>query len=312
MILVTSLDPVTKRVVAVSLPRDLVFFPQARSNGGGDSGLIRANSLYSLYRDPSLPHDKVDKAAVRRFERDVEAALRIEIDHWALTRFKGFGKMIEWLGGVRVDVPDTITDAGYGRTGAYFPAGDDFRLKGLQRCSMAKPCRNALIYARSRKGTVGDGFNSDFARARRQQDLVMAAADRVVSTGLSPEELARLLVLGRGRVWTDIPKTVEAAQELMTLAEGAVMPPIDTAVFGPRKWAYEDSQTPLYTYRLRLDLVRAWMDDRLGTPPCPPLAPPAVGGRRRSRAGQRPSRLSTAGIVRARMRASSHGDQSSM
>ena len=267
VILVMSLDPVTKRVVAVSLPRDLVFFPQARSNGGGDSGTLRVNSLYGLYRDPSLPHAKIDRAAVRKFQRDVETALKVEIDYWALTRFKGFGKMIGWLGGVRVDIPETITDAGYGRTGAYFPAGDDYRLKGLQRCAMDKPCRNPLIYARSRKGTVGDGFNSDFARARRQQELVMAAADRATRADLTPDTLATLLVLARGRVWTDLPHTVDAAQELLGLARGAVMPVNDQAVFGPRKWAYEDSQTPLYTYRLRLDLVRAWMDDRFGTPP---------------------------------------------
>ena len=267
VILVMSLDPVTKRVVAVSLPRDLVFFPQARANGGGDSGTLRVNALYSIYRDPSLPHPKVDRKAVGRFVRDVETALRIEVDYWALTRFKGFGSMVERLGGVRVDIPETVTDAGYGRTGAYFPEGDDYRLKGLQRCSMAKPCRNPLIYARSRKGTVGDGFNSDFSRARRQQDLVMAAATHAVRQGLTPEQLAVLLSASRSRVWTDLPRSVEAALELLSLADGATMRPNDTAVFGPRKWAYEDDGTPLYTYRLRLDLVRAWVDDRLGTPP---------------------------------------------
>ena len=134
---------------------------------------------------------------------------------------------------------------------------------------MEKPCHNALIYARSRKGTVGDGFNSDFARSRRQQELVMAAADRAINARTSATEHARDAARSSAArsVWTDLPQTVEAAQELMRLAEG-VMPLNDsTAVFGPRKWAYEDSQTPLYTFRLRLDLVRAWMDDRLGTPP---------------------------------------------
>jgi anionic cell wall polymer biosynthesis LytR-Cps2A-Psr (LCP) family protein len=267
VILVMSLDPVTKRVVAASLPRDLVYFPQAKANGGGDSGTLRVNALYELYRDPSLPHPRVDRKAVGRFVRDVETALRIEVDYWALTRFKGFGKMVERLGGVRVDIPETVTDTGFARTGAYFPAGDDYLLKRLQRCTMAKPCHNPLIYARSRKGTVGDGFNSDFSRARRQQELVMAAAAHAVARDLTPVQLAGLLYASRSRVWTDLPRSVEAALELLSLADGATMRAGDTAVFGPLKWAYEDDTTPLYAFRLRLDLVRAWMDDRLGTPP---------------------------------------------
>lgn len=267
VVMVMSLDPETKEVVAASIPRDMVQFPVAKRNGGGTSGFWRVNALYTLYRDSSLPHEKVDKKAVRKVKDDVAAALGIEIDYWALTRFKGMGKMIERMGGVSVDIPDQITDSGYGRTGAYFPEADDYRLKGLKRCTMDKPCRNPLIYARSRHGTVGSGYNSDFARARRQQELVMAAVNRVEKLDLTPQQLAALLYASKTRVWTDLPRTVEAAQELLALAEGAELKPINTAVFGPRKWAYEDSTTPLYAFRPNLPLIREWMDDRFGTAP---------------------------------------------
>jgi LCP family protein required for cell wall assembly len=267
VIMVVSLDPVTKQVVAVSIPRDMVQLPLAKRNGGGTSGATRVNELYGRYRDPSLPHAKVDKQAVRRFKDDVATALAVEIDHWALTRFKGMGKMVERLGGVRVDIPETITDSGYGRTGAFFPAGDEYRLKGLQRCTMARPCRNPLIFARSRHGTVGDGYNSDFERARRQQELVMAAAARVQELDLTPRQLEILLSASRSRVWTDLPRSVEAAQELMALAEGAGLRPRDSAVFGPRKWAFVDGTTPLYAFRPNIRVIRDWMNDRFGTPP---------------------------------------------
>lgn len=266
VIMVLSLDPVTKHVVAASIPRDMVQFPLAKRNGGGTSGFWRVNALYGLYRDGSLPHAKVDKKAVRRFKDDVATALAIEIDHWALTRFKGMGKMIERLGGVNVDIPGTVTDSGYGRTGAFFPAGDDYRLKGLKRCTMAKPCRNPLIYARSRHGTVGDGFNSDFERARRQQQLVMAAAERVEGLDLTARQIEKLLSASKTRVWTDLPRSILAAQELIALAAGAVLRPRDSVVFGPRKYAYTDSSTAQYAFRPNLPVIRAWLDDRFGTP----------------------------------------------
>lgn len=267
VILVMSLDPATKRVVAVSLPRDLVFVPQHRSNGGGDSGTVRINALYAIYRDPSLPHGKVDRAAMRAIQRDVETALRIEIDHWAMTRFKGFGKMIQRLGGIRVDNAETVRDPGFRGTGASFPASDRYRLNGLKRCTLPDPCRNPLIYVRSRKGTVGDAFNSDFARARRAPQVVLGAARRLVSGGFSRADLSAFEKASHGRIWTDMPRSVDLALELLALAEGAELRPMDSAVFGPRKWAYEDARTPQYTYRLRLRLVRDWMDERLGTLP---------------------------------------------
>ena len=267
VIIVMSIDPATRKVTAISVPRDTVFFPQAHSNGGGDSGTTRVNSLYELYRDPGLPHDKVDRKAMRAFERDIETALKVEIDYWGLTRFKGFSMLVKRVGGIRVQIPDPITDPTFHRSGAYFPTSDDYKLGVMKRCSLDKPCHNPLVYVRSRKGTVGDGFNSDFSRARRQQEVVMATASRLVNGGFTLDHLSHLMGGSIGLLWTDMPRTMDVALELLSLADGATMLPIDTAVFGPRKWAYEDAQTPVYTYRLRLDLVRAWMDDRFGTTP---------------------------------------------
>jgi anionic cell wall polymer biosynthesis LytR-Cps2A-Psr (LCP) family protein len=266
VILVMSLDPVTHRVIAASIPRDLVFFPRDRRNGGATSGLTRVNSLYEYYRRDSVRWPRVDRLAMRRFTRDVAAALRIEIDYWAMTRFKGFAGLIRQLGGVRVDIPEAIDDPTYRNTGAYFPRARGYRLRTLRQCDAPRPCHNPLTFVRSRKGTVGTGANSDFDRARRQQEVMMAVARRGEAAGFSMERLLELVGRVKARVYTNAPMTLDAALELLRISRGATLRDRDAAVFGPSQWAYADDETPLYAFRLRVDAVRDWFDERLGTP----------------------------------------------
>jgi LCP family protein required for cell wall assembly len=265
VMIVMSLDPVKHRMVAASIPRDTSFFPRDRSNGGASSGQLRVNGLYDYYRKDSLPHKKVDKGAIKRFVKDVEAALAVEIDYYILTRFEGFDSLIRAMGGVRVDIAGTIRDDFIGHGGALFPAGDDYKLGGIKDCTDRKPCHNGLLYARSRHGTVGDGYNSDFERSRRQQHLIVDAMTTAIKADWSDARIADLLRVVKHVTWTNLPLTVEAAREAMRLSEGVTLKDYDSAVFGPSRWAFEDSSTPLYSFRLKVSDVRAWIDDRLGT-----------------------------------------------
>jgi LCP family protein required for cell wall assembly len=270
VVIVMTIDPVTKRVAAASIPRDTVYIPRAASNGGGTSGNVRINSMYGIfYRRTSFGHSQVDLPALVRLKNDVSRTLATEIDYVAMVRFSGFTYLIDRIGGVNVEIKKAITDTflrtpGTTVRGAYFPVDSSYHLKGKALCGQKpKHCHNALMYVRSRHGTVGTGYNSDFARARRQHPFVVAAADKIVANGTSG--LPGLVSSVQGRIWTNLPRTLSAATQLYHLVDGAHLRPADTQVFSPSTWATSDSSTPQYTFRLRLPKVRTWINDHFGS-----------------------------------------------
>lgn len=272
VVMIVTIDPATKRVAAASIPRDTVYVPRADSNGGGTSGTNRINAIYSvLYRKSGLAHNKVDKTALGKLKNDVATTLATEIDYVAMTRFAGFTDVINRIGGVHVQINQAIKDSFYkspgtpsGVRGVYFPVSASYYLEGNGACwPKPKKCHNGLIYVRSRHGTVGSGNNSDFARSRRQQGLVVAGTDRIVSNGT--DSLAALVTRVKGRVWTDLPRTLSAATQLYYLVDGAHLSASDSQVFSPSNWATSDASTPIYTFRLRLDKVRTWINDHFGS-----------------------------------------------
>ena len=60
-------------------------------------------------------------------------------------------------------------------------------------------------------------------------------------------------------------RMIDAAAQLLELTSGSRLAPRDAVVFSPRKWAYRDASTPLYTSRLRLAKVRTWINDHFGS-----------------------------------------------
>jgi anionic cell wall polymer biosynthesis LytR-Cps2A-Psr (LCP) family protein len=272
VVMVVTIDPTTKRVSIASIPRDTVYIPRAASNGGGTSGTNRINAMYSVfYRKHGLAHAKVDMSGLIRFKEDVATTLDTEIDYVAMTRFAGITDLVDRIGGIDVQITKAITDNYYKSPGtpsnvrgAYFPVSDSYHLKGGSPC-YPKPnlCHNALIYARSRHGTVGSGYNSDFERARRQQGLVFAGTNKIVANGT--DSLPALVTRVKGRVWTDLPRTLGAATQLYNLVSGATLASRDAKVLSPGKFAYSDSSTPRYTFRLYLSKVRSWINRHFGS-----------------------------------------------
>ena len=182
VIMVATIDPTTGEAALVSIPRDMSGIPLA---GGGNSGSMRVNSIYYLRdRDPALPHAALDRDGLKAFSRDIGTLLGTEIDYWALTRFGTFANLVNALGGVRVDVEEEVLDTSYhhgSSRGVWFPVQDDFLLKGDPKCKpKPKKCHSALVYARSRHGTMGGEYNSDYRRAERQQDIVRSAIRTVL------------------------------------------------------------------------------------------------------------------------------------
>lgn len=259
VLMVATIDPTTGEAAVASIPRDLSGIPLA---GGSNSGGMPVNSIYFIrYRDPTLPHAALDRDGLRSFSKDIGTFLGTEIDYWALTRFATFANLINALGGVRLDVEEEVLDSSYhhgSSRGVWFPVAQDYLLKGDPKCKpKPRKCHSALVYARSRHGTMGGQFNSDWRRAERQQDIVRAAVRNVLEDRGSGIRLLGTLLHVRDLIETNIPKTAEAAAQLYALLEDFKLPRENMKVFAPATWAGLAADG---TTKPNLGAIRRWVD----------------------------------------------------
>ena len=186
--MVVSFDPVGKTASMVSLPRDLVNVPLGTGNEFGP----KINSLMS-YADR---HKKdFPKGGLQTLQDAVGALLGIPIHYHATMEFEGFIHMVDAVGGVDIDVKNAIDDPGYDGFGA-----------GQRGWSITEGRHhldgaNALAYARSRK-SAGE---SDFTRAGRQQQIIVALKDSATDGGSVFWKLPGLLVAVGDSIRTDLP-----------------------------------------------------------------------------------------------------------
>ena len=186
--IVASLDPVGKTVSMVSLPRDMVSIPL----GNGDVFGPKLNSLMSFAdRDPKT----FPKGGMRALEDAVGALLGIPIHYYARIDFIGFIAMVDAVGGVDINVARTLNAKrydGYGlsATGFHLDPGRH-HLTGAE----------ALAYARIRKGPG----ETDFTRAARQQEVIVALRNRVTGGGSLFWQVPTLMDAVANTVRTDLP-----------------------------------------------------------------------------------------------------------
>jgi anionic cell wall polymer biosynthesis LytR-Cps2A-Psr (LCP) family protein len=261
VLMVATIDPTTGAAAVVSIPRDMAGIP---FHDGASSGGMRVNSIYYIrYRDPGLPHAAIDPAALKRFSKDIGALLGTEIDYWALTRFGTFANLVNTLGGVRVDVEAEVLDSSYhhgSSRGVWFPVQDDYLLKGDPKCKpKPKKCHSALVYARSRKGTMGGEWNDDYRRAERQQDIVRSAILAVLEDRGAGVALLGTLLRVRDLVETNLPKTSEAAAQLYAMLADIRLPRTNMKVLAPSQWASPAADGSI---RPNLAAIRDWVDRR--------------------------------------------------
>ena len=186
--IVMSFDPVGKTASMVSLPRDLVNVPL----GNGDDYGPKINSLMS-YADRH--RDQFPKGGLTTLQDAVGALLGIPIHYHATMEFEGFIHMVDAVGGVDIDVKKAIEDPGYDG----FGAGQRGWSIAAGRHHLDGP--NALAYARSRK-SAGE---SDFTRAGRQQQIIVALKDSATDGGSIFWKLPGLLTAVGDSIRTDLP-----------------------------------------------------------------------------------------------------------
>jgi LCP family protein required for cell wall assembly len=152
MILV-SVDPLSQTAGMLSIPRDLwVSIPGFEHE--------RINTAYRSGEIYEMPGGGPGLAMAT-----VEELLGLEIDYYAQIDFFAFERFIDEIGGVKIDIPETIK---------VDPVGEKLP-RNLPPGTQVLPGDLALAYARARNS---EGV--DFDRAVRQQQVIMAIRNRLL------------------------------------------------------------------------------------------------------------------------------------
>jgi len=212
-ILVGSLSLAEGDPVLISIPRDLYVSFQTGGSGKINSAFAAAalQSGGTLDREDEMRGAEAAKATVAE-------VLGIPIHYWVVVDFEGFEEIVDTLGGIEVCVDRTFDDYRYpvpGKEDA-FPLSARYEHLHFDAGCQLMDGERALKYSRSRMGTAGEG--SDFARARRQQKVVSAVKDKVLSLSLlfNPGKIATLYRQFTEAVGTDAPlDEVQRAIELL-------------------------------------------------------------------------------------------------
>jgi len=168
-LIVVHVNPQEKWASMLSIPRDsVVQIPrvgQQKINFAYTYGFMHPDSLYGKGTAPEASGGALAAEAVENF-------LDVRIDYIAQVDFRGFERLVDMIGGIKVDVQKPILDAEYptenfGFERIYIPAGLQM-LDGY----------TALRYARSRHS------GTDFERSRRQQQVLRAFLEEFQRRGL--------------------------------------------------------------------------------------------------------------------------------
>jgi len=204
-IMIISVGKSTKDAVIVSLPRDL----WVESSRGGR---YKINELYGSYGGKNGTGSEETLKAVQ----DV---LGIPVHYYGVVNFALFKEVINILDGVEVNVENSFTDTLYPIEGKENALPESSRyetvsfIKGLTKMDGEM----ALKYSRSRHGDSGE--NTDFARARRQQNVIMAVKQKALSpqTLLDFSKIKSLFELYAKNVDTNLD--ISSLQVIYTLAQ---------------------------------------------------------------------------------------------
>lgn len=243
-ILVVSLDPTTGDLAMVSFPRDLSRLPTP--DGKTYTGKINSLMTYADKHPKEYP-----EGGMAALTKQVGYLLGAPVDYYASVDLDGFRMLIDRVGGVRVNVQTAINDPYYG--GWDTPGKIGFKISTGPHTLDGE---TALAFVRTRKG-IGD---SDFGRARRQQQLLVALQRKLIDPAMLPN-LPGLLKDATKTLKTNFPP--DRLAEVLELARKTDEAAIKKYVLGP---PYSTHPTNLSTYILvpDMDLIAKLSIDLFG------------------------------------------------
>ncbi|MCZ2827507.1 LCP family protein [Modestobacter sp. VKM Ac-2986] len=205
-VIVANVQVDTGATTLFSLPRNLEELPFPASSplaavypDGFDAGSEAESLLNAVYRNGPAQHPDVlgptDDAGADFLKLGVGEALGLKIDYYVLVNLDGFSRLVDALGGLRLNVNYYVPVNGDTATGAlpdrYIAPGPDQLMGGVE----------ALDFARGRYGL------SDYLRMDRQRCVLQAIVDAADPVTLLSryQELARTT---QDIVSSDVPSDV--------------------------------------------------------------------------------------------------------
>lgn len=168
---VLSIDWTNNKMAMISVPRDLwVNIPSY--------GYSRINKAFSY----GNMNPKVSGGGGKVASDVIGGVLGIPIHYFVAMDFNGFVSIVNSVGGVDIKVENTFTDYAYPKSECNNDTGVGCSLmtvhfdSGIQHMDGAR----ALIYSRSRH-SLDNNEGIDFARSRRQQLLMLAIKNKILS-----------------------------------------------------------------------------------------------------------------------------------
>jgi LCP family protein required for cell wall assembly len=204
-LMLASIEPSKGVVTLLSVPRDLwVTIPE---NPYAKSHQAKVNEAFLV---AAARGDRDE--ALRIADATLEAVLGVTIDRTIAIDFRAFRAVVDAVGGIDVTVDRAFV--------ASYPANDDPRIDpgwiviSFNAGPQHMDGETAIRYARARYSDGPEG--NDFARAARQQKVMLAARDKIVSTNAVTRLFALVDAL-RDNVRTDL--SLADMQALAAFAE---------------------------------------------------------------------------------------------
>ena len=200
-IIFVSVSHVDSSVILLSLPRD-IWIPSLRA---------KLNSAYYW------GNQKQEKGGLILAKSSTEEIVGKPIHYGIIVDFSGFKRIIDVLGGIKVEVQTSFIDEKYpiaGRENDECDGDPDFKCRyesvkfdaGVQ----SMDGETALKFVRSRNAEGDEG--TDLARSARQQKVIAATKDRVLKPDvfLSPKKMLTLWKVTKDSIETDMDPSAVA------------------------------------------------------------------------------------------------------
>jgi LCP family protein required for cell wall assembly len=191
--MLASIDPINYKTTLISIPRDLwVNVPNAgvmKINAAWETGEFK----YLGKQQTGSTNPAAISAGFKLADQTVGQVLGVTIDYNVMVNFQAFQQAVDTVGGVTVNVPTPLVDP----TMAWENGGNPILAQaGVQNFDGAQ----ALLYVRSRETT------SDFARAARQRDVLVALKSKIETLGTlsNPLKISGLINAFGDNVQTDL------------------------------------------------------------------------------------------------------------
>lgn len=190
--IIVSIDPKTRSIGMLSVPRDLYVEIPRTAVIPSSYGIQRINTAYFI--GETVQPGYGPQLAMQA----VQYNLGIRINDYIVYDFQAVIGAIDAIGGLTINVEREIIDYEYPDMNSY---GYDplYISAGVQQMNGDL----ALKYARSRHGT------SDFDRAKRQQKVILAVRDKVLSLNMLPE-----LIIRAPGLWSQLSRHLQSGLSL--------------------------------------------------------------------------------------------------